>query len=262
MRSKVWLLVALCVATTAVGDSKNPADYPLRLHIYSVSGVTFFHNRVTEEVKGDGRASLFENSEPRGVEFSFDCAQKIKTSFEFETYPAKWKKKPTELLVLFPVTGKANAHFTCTLKTDLKTYAYFVRNGRLESESPAQFKSWMVSHAYDPEHGKNTPTAGAATRLDEARSLLTGSHKDPEQASKLLRTIIEVKGEGSPEELVWAYIYLGYIEDRAKNRQTAVSLYEKAVAVDGASSGSLNLAKFGLKQPLTWIRHLDAGERP
>jgi hypothetical protein len=145
-------------AISLSGESKNPAEYPLRIHIFFRSETTFYHNRFPDESRGEGRANLFENSEPRGLDFSFDCSQKVKPSFGFETYPAKWKKPNEELVVLFPVFGKPNAYFTCSLKTRMKDYAYFMRNGRLESEPTAQFKAWMVKHDYDPERGKDTPT--------------------------------------------------------------------------------------------------------
>jgi hypothetical protein len=152
------LPIVLLAAVSLSGDSKNPADYPLRIHIFNRSETTFYHNRYPEEAKGEGRGNLFENGEPRGVDFSFACSEKVKPSFGFETYPAKWKKPKEELVVLFPVFGKPNAYFTCSLKTRMKDYAYFMRNGRLDSESPAEFKAWMVKHDYDPEHGKDTPT--------------------------------------------------------------------------------------------------------
>jgi len=258
--SCLWILA---VAAPVFADSKNPAEYPLRLHIYTTSEVTFYHNRFPDETKGDGRANLFESGEPRGVDFSFDCAQKIKPSFGYETYPAKWKKQGEELLVLFPVFGKANSYFTCALKTRVKDYAYFMHNGRLDSEPPEQFKRWMTSHDYDPEHGKNTPAADNAMfgldRLETARRLLTGEHKDVEKAKALLFDLAQNGApDATPEQRAWACIYLGYIADRAKERDAAVRWYQKAAAVDGIPSGSLNVARSGLRQPLVWIRHLDA----
>ena len=94
----------------------------------------------------------------KGVEFTFDCDQKLKASFGYETYPAKWKKSGQELTVLLPVFGKSNAYFTCGLKTAIKDFAYVAHDGKLSSEPPVQFKTWMVKHDYDPEHGKNMPT--------------------------------------------------------------------------------------------------------
>lgn len=161
--------VALCfmlVPPAIAGESKNPADYPLRIHIFNRSETTFYHRRIEEEAKGEGRANLFENGEPHGVDFSFECSEKLKSSFGFETYPARWKKPNQTLVVLLPVFGKTGAFFTCDLKTDVKDFAYMSHNGNMQSEPTAQFKAWMTKHDYDPEHGKNTPinlTAQPAT---------------------------------------------------------------------------------------------------
>ena len=159
MRLSLQLLACLiAVSTTLSAESKNPADYQLRVHIFNRDQTTFYHNRYAEEAKGEGRANLFENSEARGVDFSYDCSEKLKASFGYETYPAKWKKPGQELVVLLPVFGKTNSFFTCNLKTDVKDFAYASHNGKLASEPVANFKKWMINHDYDPEHGKNMPS--------------------------------------------------------------------------------------------------------
>ena len=155
--SRAACLCVLAASTMIFAESTNPAAYPLRIHIFGRSETTFYHFRSVDESKGDGRANLFENGEPRGVDFNFDCSQKLRASFGYETYPAKWKKPNRELTVLLPVFGKTGAYFTCNLKTDIKDYAYFSHDGRLSSEPVADFKAWMVKHDYDPEHGKDMP---------------------------------------------------------------------------------------------------------
>lgn len=154
------LCAAMLLGFTAAAlhaESKNMADYPLRVHIFGRSQTTFYHHEWVDDAKGDGRANLFENGEAHGVDFSFNCSEKIKASFGFETYPAKWKKPGKELTVLFPEFGKTGSYFTCGLKTDVKDFAYEGRNGRMSSTSVADYKQWMVRHDYDPEHGKNMP---------------------------------------------------------------------------------------------------------
>jgi C-terminal processing protease CtpA/Prc len=100
-------------------------------------------------------------------------------------------------------------------------------------------------------------------QLQEARRLLTGEHKDAARAKKVLLEIVQSGNRAtSPETAVWADIYLGYIEDRAQNRQSAIQWYETALNVKGASSGSLSVASSGLQKPLVWIRHLDEGQPP
>ena len=141
-------------------ESKNIADYPLRIHIFGRSETTFYHHESIDEARGEGRANLFENGEAHGVDFSFSCSEKLKASFGYETYPARWKKPGKELVVLFPVFGETGKYFTCDLKTDVKDFAYTRHNGSMGSESIADFKAWMVKHDYDPEHGKDVPARG------------------------------------------------------------------------------------------------------
>ena len=86
------LCFSLLLAPTLLhAESKNPADYPFRVHIFSRSETNFYHFHSVDESKGEGRANLFANGDVRGVDFNFDCSQKLKSSFGYETYPAKWK---------------------------------------------------------------------------------------------------------------------------------------------------------------------------
>ena len=171
---RVAHLLSLCLLLPVVlhAESKNPADYPLRIHVLGRNETTFYHHRYAEEAKGEGRANLFENSEARGVDFTFDCSEKLKASFGYETYPAKWKKPGQELVVLLPVFGKSNAYFTCNFKTDIKDFTYVTRNGNRAEEPVTEYKKWMIKHDYDPEHGKSTPIKlqpGEATESDPPR---------------------------------------------------------------------------------------------
>jgi hypothetical protein len=138
-------------------DSKNPADYPLRLHIYGRNQTTFYEHRYADEAKGEGRANLFENGEARGVDFTFDCSEKVRANFGYETYPAKWKKPGQEITVLMPVFGKTGTYFTCNFKTDVKNFAYNSHDGKIGEESVDKYKEWMMRVNYDPEHGKDVP---------------------------------------------------------------------------------------------------------
>lgn len=158
---RLSLSLSLCLLFTPAilsAASRNPADYPLRIHIFGRNQTTFYHARSLDESKGDGRANLFENGEARGVDFNYSCSDKLRASFGYETYRAKWKKPGRELIVLMPVFGRSNAYWTCNLQTDVKSFAYATHNGRMNSEPVEAFKTWMVNHDYDPEHGKDVPT--------------------------------------------------------------------------------------------------------
>jgi hypothetical protein len=158
MRLAVSFLTILFLAPVLPAENKDLATYPLRIHIFRRAETTFYHGRVTEEAKGEGRANLFENGEPKGLDFEFDCSEKLKTSSGFETFPAKWKKPNQELLVLMPEFGKPGTYSSCKFKVQMKNFTYFNRNGMLANEPTAAYKEWMTNHDYDPEHGKDTPT--------------------------------------------------------------------------------------------------------
>ncbi len=101
--------------------------------------------------------------------------------------------------------------------------------------------------------------ADAADKLQEARRFLAGDHKDTDAAKKLLLDVVQTSDAAQdPDSLFWACIYLGYIEDRANNRDSAIAWYRKAAAVDGVDPRVLYMAASGIKQPLVWIRHLDS----
>ena len=156
MRRFLPLVLLASFIGSAAAESHNPADYPLRVHIFRRSETTFYHNREAEEAKGQGRANLFEGGEPKGVDFEFECDKKLQTSSGYETFPAKWKKPGQELVILQPQFGKAG-YDSCHLKVMVKDFAYVSKGGNLTTEPTAVFKQWMTRHDYDPEHGKDTP---------------------------------------------------------------------------------------------------------
>ena len=157
---------ALVIPAIAVhADDKNPADYPLRLHIFNREEMTHYHRGVEDFSRGTGRANLFANDEVHAVDFRFDCNQKIQSSIGFETYKAKWLKPGQKLAVLFPVFGVSGKYFTCDLDTDVKAdVAYFSKSGSINTEPAAAFKAWMQKHSYDPEHGKDAPGTPESAR--------------------------------------------------------------------------------------------------
>jgi hypothetical protein len=156
MRCLFALIILASMAPSVAAESRNPADYPLRIHIFRRNETTFYRNHQTEEAKGEGRANLFENSEPKGIDFQFECFTPLQTSSGFETFPAKWKKPGQELVILQQQFGRNNYN-TCRLKVLVKNFAYITHNGNLGTEPIDTFKQWMTKHDYDPEHDKNVP---------------------------------------------------------------------------------------------------------
>lgn len=155
------LAVFCAFATLAAGAlaKSNPADFPLRVHVYGASGTSFYQNRMLDQVQGEGRANLFENSQPQAFDFSYQCSMRPLASAGMETYMARWKKPGREMQILLPIMGgKPGDKATCELKVILKPDSAYVRHNGLLAEEPASvFKKWMDEHQYDPEHGKDEP---------------------------------------------------------------------------------------------------------
>ena len=163
-------------------ESHNPADYPLRIHIYRRNETTFYHNRQAEEAKGEGRANLFEGGQPKGIDFQFECDTRLQTSSGYETFPAKWKKPGQELVILQQQFGKTS-YDTCRLKVLVKDFVYVSHNGNLSTEPVDVFKQWMTKHDYDPEQGKDTPTRTTSETTPAAANPVSASPSSSSTAS-------------------------------------------------------------------------------
>jgi hypothetical protein len=138
--------------------ARNPADYPLRVHIFSHGGISHYSGprgiSSLDEVDGEGRANLYEGSQPRAFDFHYVCDERLMNSMGYETYPARWKKPNVEMELLLPVSGK-----TCKFRVAMKDgVAYYRHDGNFGEEPAEKFKAWMDKYQYDPEHGRNLPT--------------------------------------------------------------------------------------------------------
>ena len=147
------LAVALAFSRCAVAGSKNPADFPLRVHIYTHNSHSHYWNGGLNRVDGEGRANLYENGVPTAFEFSYQCDTRLMNSLGYETYLARWKKQGSVLELLVPATKS-----TCAVNANMKPgVAFRVHNEHLEEEPSAAFAEWMQRHHYDPEHGLDLP---------------------------------------------------------------------------------------------------------
>ena len=123
-------------------------------------------------------------------------------------------------------------------------------------EKPLTWIRHLDENTTPPPRQQNSP---AEAKLQQARVALTGEQKDTVQAKKLLLEIVEKdKDTLDSQSLCYVYVYLGYIEDRAGNRNEAIPWYKKALKIKDADPIQ-ECATFGLEKPLTWIRHLDEG---
>ena len=77
-------VIAVCffVSTAAFASKVNAADYPLRVHIVFRNGIRHYHGygggfTSLDTVDGLGQGNLFENGQPLGFDFTYQCGQPI-----------------------------------------------------------------------------------------------------------------------------------------------------------------------------------------
>lgn len=176
-RNRIGFCMAACVAIScfltspAFARKLTPADYPLRVHIVFRNG--FRHYRrygggfsSLEEVDGMGKANLFENSQPLGFDFTYDCGQPIMPQSAFATYMARWKKPGRVIEILTPVMGgKPGEMNSCDLRVLMSQGTVYVRHhGTLIQVPAANYQKWMAAHQYDPTRGMDQPVFPAAQK--------------------------------------------------------------------------------------------------
>lgn len=165
-------LAFTCSVTGHAVDTKQlAAEYPLRIHVYTlkarqnfagqalgfdqVEGKRNRNDRMSIGVNGHGSANLFEGGMPRGFDYTFDCPEGFNAQHGGDVYPAKWLKKDKELEVVVGYFGEKDRVVTCKLKTAMvEGLAYHKRRGHLVTTSIEERKQWMRDNDYDPEHGK------------------------------------------------------------------------------------------------------------
>lgn len=115
-----------------------------------------------------------------------------------------------------------------------------------------------IRHLDATEDQKRNPS-GPAQSLEQARKALTGQKKDAAAARKILLDLAENQASTlTAGDRCYVYVYLGYIEDLAGDREAAVTWYKKATGLVGPDVDKVrDVATEGLSKPITWIRHLD-----
>lgn len=176
---RIWigLCIVVCVGasfflpTSAFARKMNAADFPLRVHIVFRNGFRHYQRygggySSLQQVDGMGKANLFENGQPLGFDFTYECGQPIMPQSAFATYMARWKKPGRVIELLTPdMGGKPGQMNSCDLKVLMSQgTVYLRRHGALIQEPSARYEKWMAVHQYDPERGENQPVFPASAK--------------------------------------------------------------------------------------------------
>lgn len=152
------LMACALTATPSFARKLNPADFPLRVHLFTHNSHSHYSHHMLDYVDGEGRANLYQNGIPAAFDYSYRCEDRLINSVGYETYMARWKKPGRSIEVLLPVMGRPDAAESCEVKVDMKEgMAYFKHGGAVNEEPAEVFRQWMLKHDYDPEHGKDYP---------------------------------------------------------------------------------------------------------
>jgi C-terminal processing protease CtpA/Prc len=126
--------------------------------------------------------------------------------------------------------------------------------GSYESKQPNEDtrKSTKISE-------EKSDTEQVVVKLDNARAFLKGQNKNTTEAHRILLDLAENHSASLTDvQLCYVYVYLGYIEDLAGNRQQALGWFKKACELEEAKKdGIYRVAEQGVSKPIVRIRHLD-----
>ena len=141
MNRFVLLAIFLC-STLFAFASKNPADYPLKVHILQQNWVS--HNNYRDEFKGTGRGNIWEGDLIHAFDYSYECSFGLRRTARNQPYLAKWKQPHLRLALLASQIGKEGKYQECTLKTTVHDGVYILGQGGITEMSQEDYKDWKA----------------------------------------------------------------------------------------------------------------------
>jgi hypothetical protein len=144
-------LVLLALSPAARAADKNLADYPLKLVIIDTHTDTSLRWGNTT---GGGKARLYDGAQINGVEFQYQCEEKLLLSHGGEYLAAKWKK-PGEVLTVISQQIGSDHMSTCDVKVAVHDFVYYNQNGHAVTMSQ---KKWAARYP------KGDPTQRSGTQ--------------------------------------------------------------------------------------------------
>ncbi len=141
MNRSSLLAILFCFSAFAFA-SKNPADYPLKVHILQQNWSS--HNNYRNEFKGTGRGNIWEGDLIHAFDYSYECSFGVRRTARNQPYLAKWKKPQLSLALLAPQIGKEDKYQECTLKTTVHNGVYILGQGGITEMPQEEYKDWKA----------------------------------------------------------------------------------------------------------------------
>ena len=153
-RIPVWRIafLVLCVPLLAFAG-KDPADYPLKVHILQQNWAS--HNVRRSEYKATGRGNIWEGDSVRAFDFTYDCSVGLRRTARNQPYMAKWKKPQAKLAILSEKIGKEDKYDECDVQTTVHDGVYMLGGGGITEITQEQYKTRKAEHAQAPPAGAN-----------------------------------------------------------------------------------------------------------
>jgi hypothetical protein len=134
-------VIAICLPAFLFAG-KDPADYPLKVHILQQSWSS--HNVRFSEYRATGRGNIWEGDSVHGFDFTYDCSFGLTRTARNQPYLAKWKKASLRLAVLAGQIGKNEKYHECELKTTIRDGVYIATGNGLNEMSQGDYKAWKA----------------------------------------------------------------------------------------------------------------------
>jgi hypothetical protein len=126
----------------AVFAGKDPADYPLKVHILQQNWAS--HNLRYNEHKGTGRGNIQEGDAVHAFDFTYNCNFMLTRTAVNQPLSGKWKKPQLRLALLEEKIGKAGEYQECELKTLVRDGVYMLGQGGITELSQEEYKTWKA----------------------------------------------------------------------------------------------------------------------
>jgi hypothetical protein len=156
MNRAFLLLIALLIFPLLVFAGKDPANYPLKVHILQQNWAS--RNLRYNDNRGEGRGNIWEGDSIHAFDYTYECGFGLRRTARNQPYLGKWKKPQHSLALLAPKIGKDNKYQECDLKTTVHAGVYVLGGGGITELSQEEFKAWKAKR----EAASTQSDAGAA----------------------------------------------------------------------------------------------------
>ncbi len=170
--SRAISLLGLLLCFSLSASSKDPADYPLKVHILQQSWAS--RNLVRGVYRGEGRGNIWDAAGlVHGFDYTYDCSFPLARTARNQSYPAKWSKPQLRLTILAGEIGKTDKYSECTLKTTVRDGVYILAGGVISEMSQEDYKAGkakMTAAQTMQQDGTKTPSVVSKLSVTSAPS--------------------------------------------------------------------------------------------